>query len=318
MFHTGLKRYENADINSFTSNIGLRIRKVINPLWRRALRLGTKRKMILETYPKLDKKKAYIFVANHSLDEDIISVLQTIDRNVYLLHGTTDQMEHIPVFLAVWLNGMIFVNRLDQNNRKEAVQKMKRVLAAGNSVVLFPEGGYNNTENQLIMPLFSSPYLLSKEVGVEVEVVPIISFNPSGSDKIYMRAGNPINLAQYDKHEAMTVLRDEMGTIVYQIMEEHTVSVKRRELGADPRTAFMEERKNVYECQKWHWDVWDEELTRYPGHGITTPQQAREYVDKVQVNLKNTKIIAGVLVRREEDKRYDLKEYLRRNISLHT
>ena len=316
MFHTGLKKYEKADINNFTSNIGLRIRRVINPLWRRALRLGTRRKLILETYPKLDKKKTYIFAANHSFDEDAISVLQTIDRNVYLLHGTTDQMEHNPVFLAVWLNGMIYVNRLDQNNRKEAVQKMKRVLAAGNSVVLFPEGGYNNTENQLIMPLFSSPYLLSKEMGVEV--VPVISFNPSGTDKIYMRVGNPINLAQYDKYEAMAVLRDEMATIVYQIMEEHTVPVKRSELGVDPRTAFMEERKNVYECQKWHDDVWDEELTCYPGHGVTTPQQAREYVDKVQVNLKNAQILADVLVRREEDKKYDLKEYLRKNVKLHT
>lgn len=181
MFFTGLKRYEKADINSFTSNMGLHIRKVINPLWRRALRLGTKRKLIIETYPKLDKKKTYIVAANHSFDEDAISVLQTIDRNVYLLHGTTDQMEHNPVFFAVWLNGMIYVNRLDQNSRKEAVQKMKRVLAAGNSVVLFPEGGYNNTENQLIMPLFSSPYLMSKEMGVEV--VPIISFNPTAQTR---------------------------------------------------------------------------------------------------------------------------------------
>ena len=316
MFYTGLKKYENADINSFTSDIGLRIRKVINPLWRRALRLGIQRKLILETYPKLDQEKAYIFAANHSFDEDIISVLQTIDRNVYLLHGTTDQMEHNPVFLAVWLNGMIYVNRLDNNSRKGAVQKMKRVLAAGNSVVLFPEGGYNNTENQLIMPLFSSPYLLSKEIGVEV--VPIISFNTTGSDKIYVRVGNPINLAQYDKYEAMAVLRDEMSTIVYQIMEEHTVPLKRSDLGSDPRTAFMEERKNVYEFQKWHGDVWDEELTYYPGHGVTTPQQAWEYVDKILVNLKNAQILADVLVRREEDKRYNLKEYLRRNVRLYT
>ena len=79
MFHTGLKRYEKADVNSFTSDIGLHIRKVINPLWRRALRLGTQRKLYLEAYPKLDKKKTYIFAANHSFDEDAISVLQTID-----------------------------------------------------------------------------------------------------------------------------------------------------------------------------------------------------------------------------------------------
>lgn len=34
-----------------------------------------------------------------------------------------------------------------------------------------------------------------KKMGVEV--VPIISFSPTGSDKIYVREGDPINLAQY-------------------------------------------------------------------------------------------------------------------------
>ena len=61
----------------------------------------------------------------------------------------------------------------DNQSRKEVVSKMKRVLRAGNSVLLFPEGGYNNTENQLIQPLFSGPYILSKNL--EVEVVPIIT-----------------------------------------------------------------------------------------------------------------------------------------------
>lgn len=32
MFHIGLKRYEKANIGSFIFDIGLRIRKVINPL----------------------------------------------------------------------------------------------------------------------------------------------------------------------------------------------------------------------------------------------------------------------------------------------
>lgn len=37
---------------------------------------------------------------------------------------------------------MIYVNRLDNQSRKEAVSIMERVLRAGNSVLLFPEGGY--------------------------------------------------------------------------------------------------------------------------------------------------------------------------------
>ncbi len=33
MFKTGLKRYEYADLESFTSNVGLKVRKSINPVF---------------------------------------------------------------------------------------------------------------------------------------------------------------------------------------------------------------------------------------------------------------------------------------------
>lgn len=315
-FHTGLKRFETSDVNNFTSDVGIKLRKLIHPIWGQLLKLGTSRKVIVEAYPELEKGKVYIFAANHSFDEDVISILQTIDRSAYMLQGTTDQMEHNPVFLVLWLHGMIYVNRLDKDSRGDAINKMTRVLRSGTSVVLFPEGAYNNSENQLIIPLFLSPYILGKELGIEV--VPIISFNESSSDKIYIRAGSPLNLAQYEKYEAMAVLRDEMSTMLYQIIEEHTMPLKRKDLGKSSRIAYMEERKKVYDCQKWHWDVWDEELSYYMGHGVTTPQQSRMYIDKVQVTAKNVNILADVLVRREEDKHYDLKEYLRKNVRLHT
>lgn len=70
MFKTGLKRYEYADLKSFTSNVGLKVRKSIDP-----------------------------------------------------------------VFWALWLNGMIYVNRMDRESRRANIEKMKRVLNAGNSVM---------------------------------------------------------------------------------------------------------------------------------------------------------------------------------------
>lgn len=316
MFHTGLKRFETSDVNNFTSHTGIRLRKLIHPIWGPLLKAFTAKKVIVEAYPKLEKEKAYIFAVNHSFDEDIISALQTVDRGAYMLFGTTDQMEHNPLCLLLWAYGMIYVNRLDKNSRNDAIKKMAKILQSGSSVILFPEGAYNNSENQLIMPLFSSPYILNKELGIEV--VPMISFNDSGSDKIYIHVGNPINLAQYEKYEAMEILRDEMCTIVYMMLEKHTLPLKRKDLGINPRMAYMEERQKVYEYQKWHGDVWDEELSYYSGHGVTTPQQSRLYVDRINVTMKNVQVLTDTLVRREEDKCYDFKEHLRKNMKLYT
>lgn len=313
MFNTGLERFENKDVNTFTSDIGLYVRREINFIWRNLIRLFVGRKMYIEQYPKLEKDKPYIFVGNHSFDEDIISILSTIDRNAYLLNGTTHQMEHNPLFYAVWANGMVYLNRLDKQSRSDAIPKMERVLRAGNSVFIFAEGGYNNTENQLIQPLFASPYILSEKLGVEV--VPIISFCKEETKEIFVRAGEPMKLGEWEKAEALARLRDAMATIVWDIMEEHGGRLVRKELHK-PRELFLEERKNVYACQKWYADVWDEELTYYPGHGVTTPQQAREYVDKVEITAENAWVLAETLVRREEDGWYDLKRYLREKLEM--
>ena len=314
MFHTGLDWCITATVDNFTSDFGIKIRRWMNTPWRTILRCCTKRRIIIEKYPGLSKDEPYIFVANHSFDEDIISALASIDRNVYMLQGTTDQTLHNPLFLAMWANGMIYVNRLDAGSRRDAIEKMKRILRTGSSVVLFAEGGYNNTENQLIQPLFGSPYILNKELGVKV--VPFITFNDIGSDTIYVRAGEPMDLSRYERYEAMNILRDEMSTMVWDIIEQHVPPVKRADLSKNPREDWLKIRRQVYECQKWYKDVWNEEVTYYPGHNVTTPKQARVFVDMVKVNGKNAHILADMLVRREEDRKYDLVSYLQRNVRI--
>lgn len=94
MFHTGLDRYIIATADNFTSDFGIKARRLMNKPWRAILKCCTKRRIILEKYPRLPKEEPYIFVANHSFDEDAISTLATIDRNVYMLQGTTNQMLH--------------------------------------------------------------------------------------------------------------------------------------------------------------------------------------------------------------------------------
>lgn len=336
MRNTGLKKYEDSTVDSFTTDFGMELRKLFNPIWRQILKKCIRKKLHIESYPKLDRNKNYIFVCNHSFDEDVISILRSIDRNAYVLNGSTDQTEHNPAFLALWFNGMIYVNRKNQNSRKTAIEKMNRVLKKGNSVMLFAEGGYNNTENNLIMPLFNSPYIMSK--ANTVEVVPIIAFNEFGNDNIYLRAGEPIKLYEYEKYEASNILREKMATILYEIIYEH-VELKTREnlfeelrktiyteaskngdasyinnLPCDLRDYYMELRKLVYQSQKWYNDVWEEELTTYSGHDITSPRDAISFVDNVKITKDNAAILVDVLIRREEDKHYDLVKYMKKNM----
>ena len=299
MKNIGLIRYKKADINNFTSATGLKFRQLINKPLRFILKLATNGKIIVESYPKLEKGKPYIFASTHSFVEEVCALLATIDRNAYSLIGTTEQLEHNPKIYANWLTGFIYVNREDPVSRKESLPKMEKVINNGSSILIFPEGGWNNTENLLVQNLFPGVYYLAKATGAKV--VPISTFNEFDSKEIYIKVGVPIDLSLLDKKEALIQLRDYLATMKYEQIEKHSTPINRDELGIEPRIDFMEERKKEYMRLKWTKDVWEEELTVYKDKNNPSPEEIRESLDNVEITKENAYIMAPILVKRKED-----------------
>ena len=312
MKNYGLLRFKTATVENFTSDFGIKVRRRINPVLRPILRMATKGHLHIDRYPNLCKDRPYIFVAAHNFCEDTIATLATIDRNVYVLMGTTDQIEYNPQIYAAWLNGFIYVDRMNKDHRKTAVLKMERILNAGTSVLIFAEGGFNNTENLLCNRLFASPYILAR--GTRCSVVPVAPFYEFGAKDIYMNVGNPIDLAQYeDKSEALGILRDAIATLVYENFENHASHLDRSELGPDPRLDFMEQRRLEYLKNKWHRDVWEEELTVYRTPAEREHQAVVESIDKIIITKRNAAIMAPILARRAEEKKYNFLAYMKAN-----
>lgn len=100
MRRTGLKKYEYADVEHFTSKAGLRFRKIMNKSWHIFLRLGTTRKIHIVDYPQLQKGKNYIFACNHSFDEDVISTLYAI---FYVADGDKSTVNNVKYLSDVQL-----------------------------------------------------------------------------------------------------------------------------------------------------------------------------------------------------------------------
>lgn len=311
MKNIGLIRLKKAGVNNFTSATGIKMRRLINRPLRFILKLSTNGKIIVESYPELKKSEPYIFAATHSFVEEVCALLATIDRSAYSLMGTTEQLEHNPKIYANWLTGLIYVDRKDPKSRKESLPKMEKVINSGSSVLIFPEGGWNNTENLLVQNLFSGVYSLAKNTGAKV--VPISTFNEFNSKEIYIKAGSPLDLTAFDKKEALIKLRDYLATMKYEQIEEHSTPIKRDELGEDPRRDYMEQRKKEYMRLKWTKDVWEEELTVYKDKDNLSPEDIRESLDNVEITKDNAYILGPILVKRQEDIRYNFKKYMHDN-----
>lgn len=307
-----LTRVETSNPETFATSFGFKLRRLIKPALRPILRLASRRKIHVESYPKLDKGVPYIFVSTHSFVDDIITNYAVVDRLAYTLIGTPDQVEHNPLLYAAWLCGMVFVNKVDPQNRKDAVEKMVRVLENNASVIIYAEGAWNNTENLLVQPLFASPWILAQRSGCKV--VPIAMHQEYKQKDIWYRAGEPMDLAGMEKREALDKLRDAIATLMWGLMEDHATVLHRAELGDDPRANYMEERKNEYLCTKWTRDDFGMEITIYRDKTLPpTPEEVRASFDNVKITSPNAAILAPVFARREDDKKYDLKEYMHRN-----
>lgn len=218
------------DVNHFTTNLGLCLRRKLDKPFKklcnlftnaniirvngadgmideayysglsveRVLRenysLSTKKNannIVLERYPQLEKDESYIFVGNHTCPEDIEIMLNIIDRNAYLILGSVEVLKYDPEMYLSWLNGMIVFNTLDAQMRKDLMPKMERVLQT-NSILIFPEGSHNYHASNLINPLFDGPINLAMKTGKKI--VPVCLVRDETHKVSYIDVGNPIDV----------------------------------------------------------------------------------------------------------------------------
>lgn len=311
MKNKGLKNVKISNVDNFTTDTGMKLRRVIGKPLRKVLKMAAGKKVVIDRYPKLEKDEQYIFASTHYFNEDIIAGMAAIDRSAYALIGTTDQVDNNPLMYAAWLYGLIYVDRNDPESRKQSVLKMEKVLNNGSSVIMFPEGGWNNTENLLCQRLFAGPYVLSQLTGKKV--VALSTFSDPESDTIHIMASDPIDMTNMSKEEALELLRDTMATMMYEEIEKYSTPYERSKYYEDIHMQHMESRRKEYLKEKWTRDVWDEELTVYKPKDITTAEEVRASLDNVHIDEKNAYIFAPILARREEDKKYDFKRYMKKN-----
>ena len=295
---TRLKRLENLDINNMPGKASIRIRKMIFPFTKLLTRCNTRfaldKKVVVDREPHLEKGEQYIFAATNNYAEDLDAVIGTLDRNAWVIYGSTDQLENDPKMYSKWLNGIIYVDRNNDRSRNSAYNRLKSVLDNGGSVLVNPEGGMNNTENELCAGLFPGVCRLANEC--KKKVVPVAAIYSDIDDKIHVSYGDPIDLSLYTtkltdsstmkitkKNAASVLIRDAMGSLMYDLIENNTTPLERQSLTGDIHMKFTEDR--VREYMKAPWTGEDElkkEFVQYKPKYVVNPTD----VDK-EINLQD-------------------------------
>ncbi|MGN1198572.1 MAG: lysophospholipid acyltransferase family protein [Acetatifactor sp.] len=183
------------------------VRKIISPVLRFVVSFVTPNsKLTIVRRTKLPRKPV-IFAATHNFREDAEHTVVIAGRQTYMLNGSISQVFKSFDGITAWIAGMVLVDRTDKESPASAVSKLVRALELGSSVVIFPEGTWNKSPNELISGLFSGVYDVAKKSGALV--VPIATYR-SGK-RSYGISEEAFDICQYAKEEGMQILRDSVS-----------------------------------------------------------------------------------------------------------
>ena len=187
-----------------------------------------------------------IFVVNHSNKYDIPYTCEVISRQSYVLIGK-QPLEAIDR-LAFHLNGTVWVDRKDRQDKKRATSDMIKLLNKGANLVMFPEGTWNLTPSKPMIPLYWGVIDIARSTNKPT--IPIIL--EYTDKKCYVAFGDPMYISQdYDKSEKTRDLADAFATLKWRIWEKYpdTGCITAEEWDAEAKNRVAEYPKLDYEYE---------------------------------------------------------------------
>lgn len=164
--------------------------------------------------------KPYIFVVNHISYLDAALLVKVFRTPVRPLGKI--EMAKIPLFGYIYRKAIVVVDRSDPDKRTRSVDRLKAVLRKGISILVFPEGTFNETHRPL-KSFYDGAFRIAIETGTPVKPVLFLDtydrlpydkplgLNPGKSRAVFLEEIPVTGL----KAEDVGLLRDR----VYAVME---------------------------------------------------------------------------------------------------
>jgi 1-acyl-sn-glycerol-3-phosphate acyltransferase len=120
----------------------------------------------------LESGQQYVFMVNHQSNVDIPVLVQSLVR-FQLRWIAKKELLRVPLFgWAMWATKHITVDRADPLDAAKSLERAKNRLAAGISIVVFPEG--TRSHDGRLLPLKKGGFLLAAKTRTKIVPVTIV------------------------------------------------------------------------------------------------------------------------------------------------
>lgn len=143
----------------------------INQFWTwLVLRIG-RISLTVRGLENIEAGHQYIFIVNHQSNIDIPVLVQSLAR-FQLRWIAKKELLRVPLFgWAMWATKHVTVDRSDPFDAVKTLERAKDRIAAGISIVVFPEG--TRTRDGRLLPFKKGGFLLAAQTGTEIVPVTI-------------------------------------------------------------------------------------------------------------------------------------------------
>jgi 1-acyl-sn-glycerol-3-phosphate acyltransferase len=139
-------------------------------IWAPGLLFFAGAKLEVRGLENVDFSRPHVFVTNHVSTIDIPVVFAAIPVNLRFV--IKKELKYAPfVGLYAWAMGMIFVDRREFRAARTRLSRVSRLIAAGESVIAFPEGTRNR--GSTLLPFKKGVFLAAYDAGAPIVPVTI-------------------------------------------------------------------------------------------------------------------------------------------------
>lgn len=283
MYNKFLEKYLDYAPERVISKKGIIMRKIISPVLRFIVPFVTPNsKLTVVRRAKLPKRPV-IFAATHGFREDVEHTVVMAGRQAYMLNGSLPTVFKSFDGITAWLAGFVLVDRTDKSSRASTVDKLVRVLELGSSIIMYPEGTWNKSPNELVSGLFPGIYDVAQKSGALV--APIATYR-NGKES-YGITEEAFDICQYDREQGIQILRDKMATMQYELIEKYGVANRDDFPYGEVADKYWTDFIDGLMAEAEFYDYEVELTTKYRPKGITSPKDAFAFMEELVPNKNN-------------------------------
>lgn len=246
-------------------------------------RMIQQQQLVILNDNSISNDKPKIFAVTHVGRYDIEMAIEGVKESAFFLMGDPGSVYKNFDGVLLKANGTIFFDTGYKTDRNICKENCIKVLENGGNILLFPEGAWNITENEIVMKLYEGAVQMAMKTGADIVPVAIEQYGK----KYCMNIGKNISYDKdknYDVKEENRKLRDELASLKWEIWENYSDRVIRIDMSPNAKEEYIEsvmrETENGYTVEEIN-------RTRYHDKNISTSEQVFDNLANIIVNKKN-------------------------------